>query len=120
MAKRNPPILSRADDLVVPIPTRKDGADTSEGDNAIEIHYRPEEGFAEDSAEAEIQAEDRGLEGDQNEVKREELAVPEQGESGARRMRRREQPPTGGQERRRVAVVEPPRRRQAGRTNPPA
>ena len=120
MAERNPPILSRADDLVVPAPTRKDGADTSEGDDAIEIHYRPEEGFAGDSVEAEIQTGDRGLEGDENEVKREELAVPARGESGARRRRRREQPPSGSQERRRVAVAEPPRRRQVGRTNPPA
>ena len=38
MAERKSPSLSYVDDLVVPAPIMKDGAEMSEGDDAIEIH----------------------------------------------------------------------------------
>ena len=64
MAKRNSPteegdvsestsaaycLLSYVDDVVVPAPIRRDIAETSEGDDVLEIEYQPDRGLEEAS-----------------------------------------------------------------------
>ena len=87
-------------------PRRADVVDPKE-DDVIEIHYCPEEEFAEDTTiEAETRTENGGLEGDKNEAEREESAYPERDGNGAGKRCQREQLSVGSRERWRVVTVD--------------